>query len=83
MFTGTTTLALALAPTVEKVVTLELEGYLEKMARPYFDQHEVSEKIDVRIGDALTSLDELIEAKVSFDMASYPISFCAGPVQRA
>lgn len=68
MFTGTTTVALAMLPTVEKVVTLELEGYLETTNRPYFEQTGVSEKIDIRIGDALASLDVLIKENASFDM---------------
>lgn len=68
MFTGTTTLSLALVPTVEKVVSLELEGYLEETNRPFFDQSGVSEKIEIRIGDALESLDKLIEEGMVFDM---------------
>ncbi|KIP10795.1 hypothetical protein PHLGIDRAFT_125302 [Phlebiopsis gigantea 11061_1 CR5-6] len=68
MFTGTTTVSLAMLPTVLKVVTLELEEYLERTNRPFFEQSGVSGKIDVRIGDALTSLDRLIEEKASFDM---------------
>lgn len=68
MFTGTTTVSLAMLPTVLKVVTLELEEYLERTNRPFFEQSGVSGKIDVRIGDALTSLDRLIKEKASFDM---------------
>lgn len=68
MFTGTTTVSLAMLPTVEKVVTLELEGYLESNNRPHFEQSGVSEKIDIRIGDALASLDQLIKEGASFDM---------------
>ncbi|GJE93464.1 SAM-dependent methyltransferase-like protein [Phanerochaete sordida] len=68
MFTGTTTVALALVPTVEKVVTLELEAYLEQTNRPFFAQAGVSEKIDIRIGEALASLEELSAEGASFDM---------------
>lgn len=68
MFTGTTTVSLASVPTVERVVTLELEAFLEKHNRPYFDEATVSEKIDVRIGDAMTSLDMLAKEEASFDM---------------
>lgn len=68
MFTGTTTVSLAMLPTVEKVVTLEIESYLEQTNRPFFEQSRVSEKIDIRIGDALSSLDKLIAEKASFDM---------------
>ncbi|EKM57117.1 uncharacterized protein PHACADRAFT_172804 [Phanerochaete carnosa HHB-10118-sp] len=68
MFTGTTTVSLALLPTVERIVTLELEEYLEQTNRPFFEQAGVSEKIDIRIGDALSSLDKLIADNASFDM---------------
>lgn len=68
MFTGTTTISLASVPTVERIVTLELEAFLEKHNRPYFDEATVSEKIDVRIGDATVSLDILAKEGVSFDM---------------
>ena len=68
MFTGTTTVTLAMVPTVEKVVALELEGYLKDWARPYFEQARVSDKIDVRIGDAVSSLRQLDEENASFDL---------------
>lgn len=68
MFTGTSTVALALVPGVEKVVTLEIEGYLKEINTPYFDEAGVSNKIDVRIGDALTSLNALVNEGASFDM---------------
>lgn len=68
MFTGTTTIALAMLPSVEKVVALELEGYLKKWSSPYFEQAKVSDKIDVRIGDAVTSLATLQKESASFDL---------------
>ena len=68
MFTGTTTVSLALVPGVEKVVSLELEGYLKEINTPFFEQAGVAHKIDVRIGDALASLDALAKEGVSFDM---------------
>lgn len=68
MFTGTTTISLASVPTIERVVTLELEAFLEKHNRPYFEEATVSEKIDVRIGDAMASLDVLAKEGASFDM---------------
>ena len=68
MFTGTTTVTLAMVPTVEKVVALELEGYLKDWARPYFEQARVSDKFDVRIGDAVSSLRQLDEENASFDL---------------
>ena len=73
MFTGTTTVTLAMVPTVEKVVALELEDYLKDWARPYFEQARVSDKIDVRIGDAVSSLRQLDEENASFDLVrTYP-----------
>lgn len=68
MFTGTTTVSLAMLPTVEKVVTLELEQFLESTNKPYFERSGVSDKIEIRIGDALTSLEQLVEEGTSFDM---------------
>ena len=68
MFTGTTTVSLAMVPSVERIVTLELEQYLESNNRPYFEQSGVADKIDIRIGDASALLDELVEQKASFDM---------------
>lgn len=68
MFTGTTTVSLALVPSVMKVVSLELEGYLKEINTPFFEQAHVAHKIDVRIGDALTSLDTLAREGATFDM---------------
>ncbi|KZV66354.1 S-adenosyl-L-methionine-dependent methyltransferase [Peniophora sp. CONT] len=68
MFTGTTTVSLASVPGVEKVVTLELEAYLEKHNRPYFEEAGVADKIDIRIGDAMTTLSALAKENASFDM---------------
>lgn len=68
MFTGTTTVSLASVSSVEKIVTLELEAYLEKHNRPYFEEAAVADKIDVRIGDAMTTLDALSKEGASFDM---------------
>ncbi|EPQ56695.1 S-adenosyl-L-methionine-dependent methyltransferase [Gloeophyllum trabeum ATCC 11539] len=68
MFTGTTTVALALLPSVTKVVTLELEGFLADFSIPYFAEAGVAEKIEVKIGDARESLDKLAAEGVSFDM---------------
>ena len=71
MFTGTTTVSLALLPSVKKVVSLELEGYLKVNNTPYFEKAGVAHKIDVRIGDALTSLDTLIKEGATFDMVRF------------
>ncbi len=76
MFIGTTTVSLAMLPGVEQVVSLELEGYLEEINRPYFKLAGVSDKIDVRIGDAIASLDKLIAEGASFDMVSKEFCSC-------
>ena len=70
MFTGTTTVSLALLPTVEKVTTLDIEPYLRDFNMPHFQQAGVADKIDVVIGDALRSLDKLDQEKATFDMVS-------------
>ena len=71
MFTGTTTVALALVSSVEKVVALELEEYLEGLNRPHFEQASVSGKIDIYIGDAQASLERLSRENDVFDMVSF------------
>ena len=68
MFTGATTVSLASIAGVEKVVTLELEAYLEKHNRPFFEEAGVADKIDIRIGDGAATLDALGKEGVSFDM---------------
>ncbi|THH32487.1 hypothetical protein EUX98_g1680 [Antrodiella citrinella] len=68
MFTGTTTVSLALVPSVHKVVALEFEPYLLDHNLPNFQKAGVADKIDVRIGKALDSLDILEAEGASFDM---------------
>ncbi|KAH8085414.1 O-methyltransferase-domain-containing protein [Cristinia sonorae] len=68
MFTGTTTVSLALVPSVEKVVALELEPYLLEHNASHFAEAGVADKIEVRIGKAIETLDELEEEGASFDM---------------
>jgi len=59
MFTGYGALTIAESlPAHGKMVTFEIDPFLEKFARPIFDQSPHGHKIDVRIGDALTSLRE-------------------------
>lgn len=71
MFTGTTTVSLALVPSVEKVTALDIEPYLLEHNLPNFKEAGVAHKIDVRIGNALESLDKLEEEGASFDMVSF------------
>ncbi|KAH8094911.1 O-methyltransferase-domain-containing protein [Cristinia sonorae] len=68
MFTGTTTISLAMLPTVEKVTALEIEPFLKELNQPYFEEAGVVHKIDIRIDDALKSLQKLHEENLSFDM---------------
>ena len=70
MFTGTTAVSLALAPSVEKVTSLEIEPYLLEHNLPNFKEAGVEHKIDVLIGDAMGSLEKLDQEEASFDMAS-------------
>ena len=68
MFTGYGALTIAEAlPAHGEMITFEIDPFLEKFSRPIFDQSEHGKKIDVRIGDALTSLREWPEDK-PFDM---------------
>ncbi|KZT25175.1 hypothetical protein NEOLEDRAFT_1093041 [Neolentinus lepideus HHB14362 ss-1] len=68
MFTGTSTVSFALLPSVIAVVTLELEGFLVDFNSPYFEEAGVAEKIDIRVGDARESLDQLANEGMVFDM---------------
>merc|ERR1711939_569809 len=51
LFTGTTTLALALLPCVKRIVSLDIEPFLEEFDRPYWKAAGVSDKIETKIGD--------------------------------
>ncbi|TFK51960.1 S-adenosyl-L-methionine-dependent methyltransferase [Heliocybe sulcata] len=68
MFTGTSTVSFALLPAVDRVVTLELEDFLADFSRPYFEEAGVSQKINVKVGDARESLDQLATEGMTFDM---------------
>ena len=70
MFTGTTTVSLALVPSIEKVTALDIEPYLLEHNLPSFKEAGVADKIDVRIGNALQTLDQLEQEGASFDMVS-------------
>lgn len=59
MFTGTSTLAVALMPQVKKVVALEVEPFLDGWSRTWFEEAGVGHKVQVEVGDARQSLDEL------------------------
>ena len=68
MFTGTSTTALALLPSVERVVPLEIEPYLKEFCTPWWKKAGVSDKVDCRIGDGQASLKQLAEEKATFDL---------------
>jgi len=68
VFTSTTTVALALLPSVEKIVALDIEPYLVDFAKPYYEQAEVQDKIDFRIGNAIKTMEELEAEGQTFDM---------------
>lgn len=70
MFTGTTTAALALVPTVEHVTALDIEPLLKEVTEPYFREAGILKKIDVRIGDAKDALKTLAKELKQFDMVS-------------
>lgn len=71
MFTGTSTVAFAAAKSVENVVALEIEPYLEAWCRPFWKKagQGLNEKIDVRIGPAKDSLEKIIrDGEAPFDL---------------
>ncbi|KAG0142566.1 hypothetical protein CROQUDRAFT_673461 [Cronartium quercuum f. sp. fusiforme G11] len=85
MFTGTMTLAFAAGKSVERVVALEAEPFLEGWARPYWKRagEGINEKIDVRVGFAKDSLEKMVQAGeapfdlifIDADKPSYPTYF--------
>ncbi|KAK4054209.1 hypothetical protein OIV83_001235 [Microbotryomycetes sp. JL201] len=69
VFTGTATLAVALLPSVEKVIGLDIEPFLEEFDRPYWRRAGVSDKIQTMIGPATDSLMTLKTNKhAKFDL---------------
>lgn len=68
MFTGTTTLAIAdvLPKQGGKIIALELDDYLRELANPFFEKAGVKERVDVRIGKAMDSIQEMIKSKEEF-----------------
>lgn len=69
MFTGTTTINIAASlPKDGKIIALESEAYLKEVTKPFFDKAGVASKIEVRIGQAIDSLKELIAKRMSFDL---------------
>nr|WLE93530.1 Caffeoyl-CoA O-methyltransferase [Streptomyces sp.] len=80
-FTGYSTLSMARAlPANGRLVTCDLNPKWVKFAKPYWERAGVADRIEPRIGDANTSLEELAaEPDTSFDLvfidadkANYP-----------
>ena len=72
VFTGYSSLAVALAlPTDGRIVACDVSESWTKVARRYWDEAGVTEKIDLRLAPALQTLDGLIAggASGSFDFA--------------
>ncbi|XP_071385482.1 catechol O-methyltransferase domain-containing protein 1 [Centroberyx affinis] len=63
MYTGYNALSMALAmPEDGRVVACEIEDTYVNIAKPFFEEAGVENKIDVRLQTATKTLDELIEA---------------------
>ncbi|SNX82786.1 related to O-methyltransferase [Melanopsichium pennsylvanicum] len=75
MFTGTTTVCIAqqLAPG-GKVTALEIDPYLDTFTRPLFDQSGLSDKIQVKVGNAVDHL-ESIGKNILSDEEAFDIIF--------
>ena len=69
MFTGYSALAMAEAlPDDGEVIACEIDGDVATFARQSFEQSPDGRKISVRVGPALTTLDELASAGDEFDV---------------
>jgi predicted O-methyltransferase YrrM len=68
-FTGYSALSVALAlPPVGRIVALDVSKEFTDKARDYWREAEVEEKIDLRLGPGVLSLDRMVEAgEGSFD----------------
>jgi predicted O-methyltransferase YrrM len=72
VFTGYSTLAVALAlPEDGKIIACDIDERPVKIAKTFWEQANVTHKIDLRIAPALTTLEQLIQAgeENSFDFA--------------
>lgn len=73
VFTGYSSLSVALTmPPEGRVVALDRSDEWTRIARRYWQEAGVADKIDLRLGPALDSLDALVEeAPASFDFAFF------------
>lgn len=53
---------------VLQIVCLELEPYLEDFVRTYFKEAKQEHKLDIRIGDAVESMQQLADEGCTFDV---------------
>lgn len=75
MFTGTTTVCIAQnLPPNGSVTTLEIDPYLDSFTRPLFQQSGLSDKIHVKIGNALDQLDAIAN-NLKSDQDAFDIIF--------
>ncbi|MFO1048718.1 MAG: class I SAM-dependent methyltransferase [Geminicoccaceae bacterium] len=69
-FTGYGALAMALAlPADGKVVTLDVNEHWPAIGRRHWERAGVADRVELRVGLALDSLDRLVAEGASFDMA--------------
>jgi caffeoyl-CoA O-methyltransferase len=70
-FTGTSALAMALAlPANGRIVALDVSKEFTDIAKPYWQEAGVAEKIDLRLGPASHTMDDMIAAgEGPFDFA--------------
>jgi len=68
-FTGMSAIALAEGvPQDGKVVTLEFNADIAKVAKNIFDASSVSKKIDLRVGPAADSMKKMVKDGEKFDL---------------
>lgn len=69
-FTGYSSICMALGlPEGGRLTTLEINDELEPLMREAWDRAGVADRIELRLGDALESLEKLSTAGESFDLA--------------
>lgn len=51
-----------------QIVCLELEEYLKQFVTPFFEKAGQDHKVDIRIGDAVCSMEKLAEENWKFDV---------------
>jgi len=84
-FTGYSSLAMALAlPDNGKVITCDINSEWTNIAKAYWKKANVLHKIELKLGEALTSLDQMITSSMSnyfdfvfidADKANYPFYY--------